>query len=85
MEVKISLNNLIADYLTGRVDIDTQDNIYDTLEVGNLDDFKNTLISLFAKIANSNYRKNNIAHFEGYYASVVYSYLTGDTNQSEYL
>jgi hypothetical protein len=77
MEVKISLNNLIADYLTGRVDIDTQDNIYDTLEVGNLDDFKNTLISLFAKIANSNYRKNNIAHFEGYYASVVYSYLTG--------
>jgi hypothetical protein len=77
LEVQISLNNLIIDYLTNRVDYDTKDNIRETLEVGNLDNFKNTLISLFAKIANSNYRKNNIAHFEGYYASVVYSYLTG--------
>ena len=32
---------------------------------------------LFASIANNNYSKNNIAHFEGYYASVVYSFFTG--------
>ena len=32
---------------------------------------------LFASIANNKYSKNNIAHFEGYYASVVYSFFTG--------
>ena len=38
---------------------------------------KNTLISLFSSIANDNFRKNNILHFEGYYASVIYSYFAG--------
>ena len=31
--------------------------------------------ALFASIANDNYRKNPIAHYEGYYASVMYAYL----------
>ena len=43
----------------------------------NLEDFKNVLVSLFNSIAHNNYRNNNIEHFEGYYASVVYSYLAG--------
>ena len=36
-----------------------------------------TLISLFSSIANDNFRNNNIEHFEGYYASVIYSYFAG--------
>ena len=32
---------------------------------------------LFASIAADNYRKNDIARFEGYYASVVYSFFAG--------
>ena len=32
---------------------------------------------LFAGIAADNYRKNDITRFEGYYASVVYSFFTG--------
>jgi ATP-dependent exoDNAse (exonuclease V) beta subunit len=38
---------------------------------------KITLISLFSSIANDNYRNNNINHFEGYYASVIYAYFAG--------
>lgn len=33
------------------------------------------LRQLFASIANDNYRNNTIAHYEGYYAAVVYAYL----------
>jgi hypothetical protein len=77
LEIQISLNNLIAMYLTQRLDITKQNDLYDHLEDGNIEEFKNTLISLFSSIANDNYRNNNIEHFEGYYASIVYSYLAG--------
>ena len=77
LEIQMSLNNLIAMYLTYRVDINKQNSLYDHLEDANLKEFKNTLISLFSSIANDNYRNNNIEHFEGYYASIVYSYLAG--------
>jgi len=40
-----------------------------------LETFKNTFMALFASIANNNYVKNNIAHYEGYYASIFYAYL----------
>ena len=42
-----------------------------------LDAIESELKRLFASIAADNYRKNNIAHFEGYYASVVYSFFAG--------
>jgi Holliday junction resolvase-like predicted endonuclease len=45
------------------------------LRDANLEDFKQTLISLFASIPYNNYVKNNISSFEGFYASVVYAYL----------
>jgi hypothetical protein len=77
LEIKISLNNLIISYLTDKVDQNTKGNIYFSLAKANIEEFKNTLISLFSSIANDNYRNNNIEHFEGYYASIVYSYLAG--------
>jgi hypothetical protein len=65
-------------YLTDKsVNINIQDKLYDSLEDEKLEDMKTTLISLFSSIANDNFRKNNIEHFEGYYASVIYSYFAG--------
>jgi hypothetical protein len=75
IEVQISLNELMIRYLTNKVDLDIEDNLYEALLEANLEEFKTTLISLFASIPYNNYVKNNISNFEGYYASVVYAYL----------
>jgi len=45
------------------------------LEEANLEKFKDSLISLFASIPYNNYVNNTISNFEGYYASVIYTYL----------
>ena len=76
-EVQMSLNNLFIDYLTNQEfeKYKIQDRLYDYLETANLEEFKNALVSLFASIPYNNYVKNNIAKYEGYYASVVYAYL----------
>ena len=42
-----------------------------------LEEFKNTLFSLFASLPYNNYIKNQIARVEGYWASLVYCYLAG--------
>jgi Holliday junction resolvase-like predicted endonuclease len=75
MEVQISLNELMIRYMTSRLNLDIEDNLYDALIDTNLDSFKDTLISLFSSIPYNNYVKNNISDYEGYYASVVYAYL----------
>jgi hypothetical protein len=54
-----------------------QDRVYDTLYDADINKFKDTLISLFASIPYNNYVKNNIAFYEGYWASLIYCYLTG--------
>ena len=77
LEVQISLNNLIINYLTKEVNLDIQDNVEETLENGDLDNFKETLHSLFAGIPYNNYTKNRIARVEGYWASLIYCYLAG--------
>ena len=74
-EVQMSLNKLFAEYLTEEVDNQKRKNLYTALKEANLEEFKNALISLFASIPYNNYVKNNIAKYEGYYASVVYVYL----------
>ena len=74
-EVQMSLNKLFAEYLTREVDNQKRKNLYTALKAANLEEFKNTLISLFASIPYNNYVKNNISKYEGYYASVVYAYL----------
>ncbi|MEA2100298.1 MAG: AAA family ATPase, partial [Campylobacterota bacterium] len=75
-EIQSSLNELFLKYLTNQnVEIiQYQDDIYDdiTLDIKNLE---NTLHSLFASIPYNNYVKNELAHYEGYYATVVYTYL----------
>ena len=77
LEVQISLNKLIAHYLTDSNNTSIYKNIRDVLIKANLDNFKDTLISLFASIPYNNYIKNNIAFYEGYWASLIYCYLAG--------
>ncbi len=76
-EVQISLNNLFIEFLTDQryKKYQIQDSLYDCLQEANLEEFKNTLASLFASIPYNNYVKNTLAKSEGYYASVVYAYL----------
>jgi hypothetical protein len=73
-EVKISLNRYIIDYFF-RTESTRAKLIRKTLKTANLEEFKNILISIFASIPYNNYTNNNIQIYEGFYASVIYTYL----------
>ena len=75
--VRSALQNNLFRYYTGTKDPSFGSNVARALRSGDLDTVESELKRLFASIANSNYRKNNIAHFEGYYAAVVHSFLVG--------
>lgn len=78
-EVKISLNRYILDSLTQlktevpRLNLE----LYKILKSANLNELQKIFISLFASIPYEWYRKNEISKYEGYYASVVYSFVAG--------
>ena len=75
-EVAMSLNNVIIEYLSNnRNPLHTKTALFNALHHVQLGDIQSTLISLFASIPYNNYVNNTIAHFEGYYASVLYAYL----------
>ena len=75
--VRSALQNNLFRYYTGSKDPSFRSNVARALRSADLNSVEAELKRLFASIANSNYRKNNIAHFEGYYAAVVYSFLAG--------
>ena len=75
-EVQYSLNTLFIDYLTDEIRYNIQDELYESLEDGDIDGFKNSFISLFSSIPYNNYTNNKIYEYEGYYASVFYAYLS---------
>jgi hypothetical protein len=45
------------------------------LKNAKIESFRDELFSLFASISFTDYVKNNIGEYEGYYASVVYAFL----------
>lgn len=75
-EVKHSLNDVLATIGTS---LETKEQIINQLYIAIQDNdwnsFKIILGSHFASIPHDWYRKNDIANYEGFYASVVYSYL----------
>ena len=75
--VRSALQNSLFENYTGNTDPSFRSNLARALRSADLNTVETELKRLFASIANSNYRKNNIAHFEGYYAAVVYSFLAG--------
>jgi hypothetical protein len=75
-EIQKSLNQLFLNYLTDQpaVALANQKQIYADITT-DFNQLKSTLISLFAAIPYHNYANNIIAQYEGYYASVVFTYI----------
>ncbi len=77
LEVKHSL----TDYVLTQLSQDAitkqtiQGNLYDVLLKNDIKKMKGIFHSFFASIPHDWYRKNNIADYEGYYASIFYSYF----------
>ena len=75
--VRSALQNNLFQYQTGKDIAGFQTDMYCALRDAELDTVGSELKRLFASIAADNYRKNDIARFEGYYASVIYSFFFG--------
>ena len=76
--VRSALQDQIFSYYTaGDSTGNYQAAIESALKDARLDVMESELKRLFASIASDNYRKNDIAHFEGYYAAVVYCFFVG--------
>jgi len=78
LEVKYSLTNYILNYYVRdiRAKEKNRDAVYDALEAGDLEGLKAAFHRFFASIPADWYRKNELAGYEGYYASVFYCYFT---------
>lgn len=75
-EVRLSFSDYIINYLIKDDSLlQKKTNIYKSLLENSIEDFKNSITSVFASIPYNNYSKNGIANYEGFYASVVYVYL----------
>ena len=75
--VRSALHNSLFEHYTGNTDPSHRSNIRSALRDAQLDIVESELTRLFASISADNYRKNAIARFEGYYASVVYCFFAG--------
>ena len=75
--VRSALHNSLFEHYTGNTDPSHRNNIRCALRDAQLDIVESELTRLFASISADNYRKNDIARFEGYYASVVYCFFAG--------
>lgn len=78
-EVRVALNKSILRYLSGGIPERGRlsYNLREVLRKGKLDAFREILRSLFSGIPYEWYKKNRLAEYEGYFASVVYSFLVG--------
>jgi len=77
-EVKKSLTDYILAYLINNQVEKTRNEIamYRALQSNNLDKLKDIFHAFFASIPHDWYRKNQLAGYEGYYASIFYCYFT---------
>ncbi|MEM7180301.1 MAG: ATP-binding protein [Spirochaetota bacterium] len=78
LEVKHSLNDSILHFLihAGQQQERNKDNLYTLLEHSNVEGFEQIFHAFFASIPHDWYRKNTLANYEGYYASIFYTYFT---------
>lgn len=77
-EIQHSLNKLFIDYLTN-LKAEKTPKITKALQAflsNRPEEIKDVLISLFAAIPYNNYVNNTIHNFEGYYSSVIYTFLS---------
>jgi hypothetical protein len=77
-EVKQSLTDSILYYLTSST-MEKENNkvaVYEALVANDFEKLEQTFQAFFASIPHDWYRKNQLAGYEGYYASIVYCYFT---------
>ncbi len=76
-EVQQSLNKSLLNHLTGNPSRQVEHNarLYDLLLVNDFDSLKTLFEAFFASIPYQWHTNNEIANYEGYYASVFYSYF----------
>ena len=79
LEVRQSLNESLSRYLAGDSTRQTANSIrlYELLEANDFAGLETLFHAFFASIPCEWYTNNDIASFEGYYASVFYSYFAG--------
>ena len=75
--VRTALQHNLFEHYTNNSDASHQSAMYQALRDAQIGTIESELKRLFASIASDNYCKNDIAHFEGYYASVAYSFFVG--------
>ena len=75
IEVRTSLNTLFSEALSGRNAPEKRDRLYALLDAGDISGLHTLFHAFFASIPHDWYRKNQISRFEGYYASVIYTYF----------
>lgn len=77
-EIQKSLNSLFFDYLCkiGYKKSRLHLTLLKALKVKDLETFKSSLITMFASISYDNYVKNTVSIYEGYYASVIFAFLS---------
>ena len=78
VEIQKSLNRLFLDYLVSESrELSSESlKVADALSQRDFELFVKTLKSLFSAIPYNNYVKNELANYEGYYASVIYTFLS---------
>jgi hypothetical protein len=76
-EIRLALNDyFIEDYIGSSTGLKSrQDDLYNALSTGNIASFEQQIRSLFAGIPWRNFTNNDLANFEGYYASVLYAFF----------
>jgi len=76
-EVRQSLTDYILSFLTDSTVVQENNkfNLYEALMAHNFDALKQTLQAFFSSIPHDWYRRNQLANYEGYYASIVYCYF----------
>jgi len=77
LEVQASLNDALLQSLTGGLAVPGPQisQLYRLLQAKNLPALKDLFHAFYATIPHDWYRKNELASFEGYYASIFYSYF----------
>ena len=78
-EISMSLNAYILQYIYNGDSTPAKVNLQfmEDILADNIDAFKVMITSLFAGIPYNWYTNNNIAHYEGFYCSLLYAFLVG--------
>ena len=76
LEVRTALNERIYRYLL--TDNILQKNpMFDAIEFKDMKQFEKAIHQVFARLPHHSYTKNEMQNYEGYYANIIYTYLSG--------